>query len=245
MELHARIGAVTSAGLQGSDTMRRPHLVRAFAVAMAGALVTAGCTSDDQQPTVTETVFSPPATSTAEPTATPTATPTTEPSIPASEVPLPDDDPPADTAPFVADREPDTATASADARLSPVDLRFGVHDDFDRIVLDLAGAGTPGWLGRYVEDPTQVAQEEPVYLLGDDYLLILVSGVVYPTEDGAQPFEGPRRITPQTGGVVEEVRFGAMFEGQVEIWVGLTSDEPFRVFRLEDPTRVVIDVQHP
>jgi hypothetical protein len=219
--------------------MRRPHLVRVLAVAVAGALVMAGCTSDGQQPTVTETVVSP--TTTAEPT----ATPTTEPSTPASEAPLPNDGPPADTAPFVADREPDTATASADARLSPVDLRFGVHDDFDRIVLDLAGEGTPGWLGRYVENPTQVAQEEPVYLLGDDYLLILVNGVVYPTEEGAQPFEGPRRITPQTGGVVEEVRFGAMFEGQVEIWVGLTSDEPFRVFLLEDPTRVVIDVQHP
>ncbi|PKQ18192.1 MAG: hypothetical protein CVT68_04670 [Actinobacteria bacterium HGW-Actinobacteria-8] len=241
MEVHACVGAATSAGLKGSDTMRRSHLARVLAVATAGAMVMAGCTSDGQQPTVTETVFSPTATATAEPT----ATPTTEPSTPTSEAPLPDDGPPADTAPFVADREPDTATASANARLSPVDLRFGVHDEFDRIVLDLAGAGTPGWLGRYVEDPTQVAQEEPVYLLGDDYLLILVSGVVYPTEEGAQPFEGPRRITPQTGGVVKEVRYGAMFEGQVEIWVGLTSDEPFRVFGLTNPTRVVVDVQHP
>jgi len=208
---------------------------------MAGAVVMAGCTNDDQQPTATATVFSPAATSTAEPA----ATPTTEPSTPASEAPLPDDGPPADTAPFVADREPDTATASVDARLSPVDLRFGVHDDFDRIVLDLAGAGTPGWLGRYVEDPTGVAQGEPVYLLGDDYLLILVNGVVYPTEDGAQPFVGARSFAPETGGVVKDVRYGSVFEGQAEIWVGLSSDEPFRVFSLEDPTRVVIDIQHP
>lgn len=212
---------------------------------MVGAVVMVGCTNDDQQPTATATVFSPTATATTEPTATPTPTPSPEPSTPTSEAPLPDDGPPADAAPFVADRELDTATASADAHLSPVDLRFGVHDDFDRIVLDLAGEGAPGWRGEYVEDPTQHAAGEPVYLLGDDYLLIIVNGVVYPTEEGAKPFEGPRRITPQTGGVVKEVRYGAEFEGQVEIWVGLTSDEPFRVFRLEDPTRVVIDVQHP
>ncbi|MFW2513708.1 hypothetical protein ACNI3K_08000 [Demequina sp. SO4-13] len=158
---------------------------------------------------------------------------------------MPNDHPLAVAAPFPADRAPDTAEPSADARLSPVDLRFGVHQRFDRIVLDLAGTGTPGWDGRYVEDPTQVAAGEPVYLLGEQYLLILVSGVVDPTVDGAQDFEGPRRITPSTGGVVTEVRYGAEFDGQVEIWVGLSSDEPFRVFSLADPTRVVIDVRHP
>lgn len=219
--------------------MRQPHLARVVALVAASAMFVVGCTNDDPQPTVTATVSTPPAT----PEVSPSPSPSPSPS--AAETPLPDDDPPVDAAPFLADREPDTAAVGADAFLSPVDLRFGVHDGYDRVVLDLAGDGTPGWHGEYVEDPTQVAAGEPVYLLGEDYLLILVKGVVYPTEDGAQPFEGPRRITPATGGVIEEVRYGEMFEGQVEIWIGLSSDEPFRVFRLSDPTRVVIDVQHP
>jgi hypothetical protein len=221
--------------------MRHLHLAQVVALAAASVLALAGCSGDDPQVTVTATVAPPSETPQASPS--PTATPTPTPSAP--ETPLPDADPPADSAPFPADREPDTADASANALLSPINLRFGVHDGYDRIVLDLAGEGKPGWLGRYVEDPTQVAAGEPVYLLGNDYLLILVNGVVYPTEDFAQPFEGPRTITPQTGGVVKEVRYGSVFEGQVEIWVGLASDEPFRVFRLEDPTRVVIDIQHP
>jgi len=214
--------------------MRHTHLTRTLAMAMTIAMLAAGCTSNGSQATVTATVTAPPETSQAAPSPSPSASETTS----------PDESPPADQAPFPADRAPDTATASADARLSPVDLRFGVHEGFDRIVLDLVGEGAPGWRGEYVDDPTQHAAGEPVYLLGDDYLLILVRGVVESTEDGAQPFEGPRRIVPDNGGVVEEVRYGSMFDGQVEIWVGLASDEPFRVFSLEDPTRVVIDVQH-
>jgi len=213
--------------------MRHTHLTRVLAVAAAGVMLVAGCTLDGSPVPVTVTATSPPETTQAEPSPSP------------SETTLPDESPPADEAPFVADRQPDTAEASADAFLSPVGLRFGVHEGFDRIVLDLVGEGTPGWRGEYIDDPTQQAAGEPVYLLGKAYLLVMVHGVAYPTEEGAQPFEGPNRIIPDNGGVVEEVRYGSMFEGQVEIWVGMASDEPFRVFGLADPTRVVIDVQHP
>ncbi|MBO1751711.1 AMIN domain-containing protein [Actinotalea sp. BY-33] len=153
--------------------------------------------------------------------------------------------PDGDAAPFPADRQPDTSEVSAGARLSPVDLRFAAREGFDRVVVDLAGEGTPGWRGEYVDNPTQQAAGEPVYLQGQHFLRILVRGVVYPTAEGARPYEGPRTMTPSTGGVIAEVRYGAMFEAQAEIWIGLSSDEPFRVFGLEDPTRVVIDVQHP
>ncbi len=215
--------------------MRHHHLIRALAMATASAMLVAGCTSDGPQETVTATGTLPPQTTQAEPSPSPSASETT----------LPDESPPADEAPFVADRQPDTAEASADAFLSPVGLRFGVHEGFDRIVLDLVGKGTPGWRGEYVDDPTQEAAGEPVYLLGKAYLLVMVHGVAYPTDEGAQPFEGPGRIIPDNGGIVEEVRYGSVFEGQVEIWVGLASDEPFRVYGLTDPTRVVIDIQHP
>ena len=219
--------------------MRQTRLTPVFALAVASALFTVGCTPDDPQPTVTATV------STTAPTPSETRQADPDPSPSASETLLPDADPPAEADRFPADREPDTSEASTDARLSPVDLRFGVHDGFDRVVVDLAGEGTPGWRGEYVEDPTQQAAGEPVYLLGEAYLQILVSGVVYPTEAGAQPFESPRTITPESGGVIQDVRYGSEFEGQVEIWIGLTSNQPFPVSLLEDPTRVVIDVQRP
>jgi LysM repeat protein len=158
--------------------------------------------------------------------------------------PLPGDDP-AEDLPFPANLEPDTNEVSDGAMLSPVDLRLGVHEEYDRVVLDLAGEGVPGWLGEYVENPTLQGSGAPVELEGDASLKVIVRGVVYPTAQGAEEYQGPQRIDPEATGVVQEVVYGSVFEGQTEIFIGLQSQEPFRVFRLEDPTRVVIDIVHP
>lgn len=237
---------------------------RRASLAAAALLVPtlAGCSGDAEPPTPappTVTVTAPP-----EPSATTAPSPSPGPASPAPEDPSDgategtddatggagglegsdQDEPTAQEAPFPADRLPDTAEPAEGSLLSPVDLRFGAHEGYDRLVLDLVGPGEPGWLAEYVEDPTQQASGGPVHLEGDAYLRVLVEGVVYPTEQGAQPFHGPRSFTP-AGGVVRDVRVGSLFEGQQEIFVGLESAQPFRVFRLADPTRVVIDVHHP
>ena len=221
------------------------------ALAAAGTLLIAACSGDDAEPDVTTTTepttVEPTATSTV--VATATATPTVEPqptdTVTATAEPPTDEEPPSDEAPFPADRARDPSTASDDARLSPVDLRFGFHEDYDRIVLDVEGTGSPGWSSEYVDEPTQQGSGQPVELEGDAALVTTVQGVVYPTEDGAEEYRGPERFEPDPAGIVEEVVYGPVFEGQVEIYVGLDSDQPFRVFGLEDPTRVVIDIQHP
>ena len=219
------------------------------AVALSGLSVfatfsLAACTPDPVVITATATV---PASATpgASPSAaasTPTApTPTSAPVASAG----PQDDPPGASAPFYANTLPDTSTASADAFLSPVNLRFGTHQGYDRIVIDLAGTGTPGWRAEYVDHPVGDPSGEPVVLAGGAYLRIAVSGVTYPTEPGASPYVGPADFSPASGVVVREVKVGGVFEGIVEVFVGVTSKEPFRVYSLADPARVVIDVQHP
>lgn len=116
---------------------------------------------------------------------------------------------------------------------------------FDRVVVDLSGSGRPGWLGEYVEDPVLQGSGAPLQLDGDATLRLAVTGVVYPTEEGAEPYAGPQRIGADAGEAVEEVLYGSILEGQAEVFVGIGSEWPFRVFGLEDPTRVVIDVVHP
>lgn len=224
--------------------MRRPFLAQIIAAAaVASVLATAGCTKDDPAPTTpTTTVASPsaPASPSESATPEPTASVTPQPSVEPAQ-----DEAPADSAPFVADLNPDTADPSAGALLSPVNIRFGAHDGYDRLVLDLVGTGTPGWLSEYVDDPTFEGSGGPVELAGDAYLVTHVRGLTYPTEPGASPYVGSTRFSPASAGVIEEVVVGAVFEGQADIYVGLSSAQPFRVFLLEDPTRVVIDVQHP
>ena len=218
--------------------MKRPSPVPLAALAAASlALAMTACTGAPE-PTPTVTVIQTVAPDDDPETPQPTATPD------ADTGPLPDAGP-ENQAPFVANTLPDTSAPSSGALLSPIDLRFGVHEGFDRLVLDLRGNGQPGWRAEYVEDPTQQAAGEPVYLTGDAYLMILVQGMIYPTEPGAYPYEGPTRITPSASQAIKDVVYGSLFEGTQEIFVGVASKEPFRVFLLEDPTRIVLDVQHP
>lgn len=213
------------------------RLARLVSVLVGSVMVTAGCGGQSPAVTVsaTETTAAPTATATADPSATPTATAD----------PLPDEDASGDAPPFLADRADDTEEVSGDAFLSPVRLRFGVHDGYDRVVLDLEGTGLPGWLGGFDSDPRMDGSGEPVVIAGDAYLVINVRGLVYPTEEGAVEFSGSQRFETPTGGVIREVVFGGIFEGQAQVFIGLDSDQPFRVFRLEDPTRLVIDVLRP
>lgn len=215
--------------------------VAALATALVLMTALAAC-SGDSEPTETVTVTVAPDESdedTSEPTESPTAT-----EAPDEAEPLPDTGPD-DDAPFVANTEPDTEDASAGALLANTDMRFGRHDGYDRIVLDLDGGGTPGWRAQYVDEPTGQASGVVIDVDGGAYIDVLVQGIVYPGEDGDPEYAGPAAILPPPGGVIREVRWDGIFEGTLQLVIGVDSEEPFRVFLLEDPTRVVIDVQHP
>lgn len=179
----------------------------------------------------------------ATPTASPSPSPTGAPS-PSPSPERPDEQPEQDEAPFPADRRPDTAEHTGE-RLSPVDLRFGVHDGYDRVVLDLAGDGLPGWHAEYVDVPRNQGRGDRADVEGEAYLEVMVRGAQYPTEPGAEPYRGPDTLTPGASGVVVEVQKGPLYEGYQQLFVGVRSEQPFRVFRLADQPRVVIDVQHP
>ena len=125
-----------------------------------------------------------------------TDTPTSSASTPAAdEGPLPDVGP-EDDAPFVANTDPDTGAMSAGALLSPTDLRFGVHDGYDRLVLDLSGDGQPGWLAEYVDTPTGQGPGEVVDLAGDASLVITIQGMLLPTTSVRTARRAVRHSTP-------------------------------------------------
>jgi hypothetical protein len=55
--------------------------------------------------------------------------------------------------------------------------------------------------------------------------------------------EAPTGWTPVQDDPVQGVHHGSVFEGQALAYVGVTAQQPFRVFALGDPVRVVVDVQ--
>jgi hypothetical protein len=208
--------------------------------ALLAAALLAGCSND---PPDTEATAGEPASSPS-PSAAPTPSPSTAVSPFGENATGEDDGEPTAPAeqPFPADRSEDTAQAVGNG-LSVVEVRTGRHEGYDRVVFELGGEGTVGWSVQYDDDPRTQGQGAAVELAGDATLALLITGVGYPFDTGVEEYDGPRTLTPGHP-VVKEVELGGVFEGSYDAFVGVAQERPFRVFRLTDPQRVVVDVAH-
>ncbi|RBY92005.1 hypothetical protein DQ244_06690 [Blastococcus sp. TBT05-19] len=146
--------------------------------------------------------------------------------------------------PFPGDVEPDTETPSGDAQLTVSAVRVAAQDGFDRVVFELGGTGTPGWDVRYVTDPTEPGRGEPVQLEGGAALQVGITGAGYPYDTGVEEFSSPGTLTAAGTAAVTEVDFLATYEGTTTAFVGTRTEAPFRVYLLQDPLRVVVEVAH-
>jgi hypothetical protein len=84
---------------------------------------------------------------------------------------------------------------------------------------------------------------EPVDVAGDAVLQVTLTGAGYPYDTGVEEYSGP----PLTGAgtsAVTEVVFDATYEGTSVAFVGTGARNPFRVYALENPTRIVVEVRH-
>lgn len=218
-----------------TTTLRRTPAL--WAVPLTLTLALAACASDDpaDDATVTETTT---ATETVEPSPTDDATPspTDDASAPADESEEPAD-------PFPANTEPDVAEPSAGAMLTVTDIRVGHHEGYDRVVFELGGEGTPGWRVEYVDQPVEDGKGTVLDVEGDAYLQVMISGSGYPMDTGVEEYSGTNPIDVEDG-EIEEVLMRGVFEGYTQAFVGVDEQRPFRAFLLEDPARVVVDVQH-
>ena len=213
------------------------------ALALAGPLAACGGDDGDER-TLVSGSSSPSAesSSTSPPSAPPSAAPVEPPAAP------PSDEQAQEAAPeaFPADVTADVSEETSGGPLSVRDVRVGHHDGYDRVVFELAGRepGQAGWRIEYVDEPSQQGSGNPVEVGGAAALSVLVLGTGYPMDTGVEePAADP--ALPGDLEVVEDVVLGSVFEGQYEAFIGTASRQPFRVFRLSDPERVVIDVQTP
>jgi hypothetical protein len=218
-------------GTQRRPTATVPTAARTAAALLAVALLATGCAPDDG-PTTAGTSGAT-ATTSAAPSSTPSTTPT------ATDAPVEPEDAGA-AAPFgtTADADPST-----DALLSVTGLRTGSHDGYDRVVIDLGGTGTPGWHAEVGASAAVDPSDEVVDLGGAGVLTLVLTGIGYPFDTG-QTELAPGTEVPGSGAITAAA-FSGTFEGQAQVFVGLTDVDPsFRAFLLHDPTRLVVDIQH-
>ncbi|WP_202613599.1 AMIN-like domain-containing (lipo)protein [Ornithinimicrobium cerasi] len=123
-------------------------------------------------------------------------------------------------------------------------VRAGANDGFDRVVVDLTGTGAPTWRAAYPPEPVRDGSGLPAGVAGDAVLEVVITGMAYP-EPGDPVYDGGDfGLDTHALGLVVEVIRTPPFEGQLQLFVGMTGEpRPYRVFLLQDPMRLVVDVQ--
>lgn len=139
--------------------------------------------------------------------------------------------------PFTTD--PKTAPGSGD-QAEIFGLATGCHDGFDRLVLR-AREGTPQYDVRYVRRIRSDGSGAIVRLKGSVRLRVVLQNARAHTDAGAPLIPGAR--TPLCPNL-RQVKLAGDFEGVVTLGLGLRRKNGFRVFRLTNPRRLVIDVAH-
>lgn len=141
--------------------------------------------------------------------------------------------------PFPADTEPDEGDSQGDpVVLTDVDL--GRHGTYDRVVLEVADGGHAGWQAEYVDQATAQGSGQTIDIEGDAILRLALSNMNLPTASDLDQVEPGTRYDGV--GDIAEVYVGTTFEGITQVFVGVSAQTPFRVFSLDDPTRIVLDV---
>ncbi len=185
-------------------------------------------------------------TRTAETTPSPTRPPSAEPSdAPGPTAPPPSPTPALCRPAFPANTLRDTGSPSG-LQLGMRSASAALQHDYDRVVFNLGGdGGEPGWRVEYVKDPRSDGSGDPVAVDGDATLQVVIENIGTPGDTGV-PYPGPgdRRFSPRDTEVVEEVVLDAVFEGYFTAFIGTTAELAFRVFKLDDPARLVVDVRH-
>ena len=122
------------------------------------------------------------------------------------------------------------------------DVRAGSHEGIDRVVVELSGTGTPDVLAGYTADPRQQASGLPLVPAGNAYFELIIQGVPWSMglSDADLAKADPAGVA---AGGIQEIADGGIFEADAQYIVGLNAQRPYNLYLLENPTRVVVDLQ--
>jgi hypothetical protein len=122
-------------------------------------------------------------------------------------------------------------------------LRVARNDGFDRMVIDFGqGASIPGWKIEYVNRVERCGSGDAVSVAGQARLRIRLR-TAQAHDDAGSPTVRQREMTFNGMGVLREMKMICDFEGDVEILLGVAKPSPYRVLELQNPSRLVVDVQ--
>ena len=123
------------------------------------------------------------------------------------------------------------------------DVRVGGHDGYDRVVFAFA-QGTPELsLDRASPPFTHDASGAPIEVGDASFLRLAMRGGTKQTDANTSSYDGPTDFDPALTALADLVE-GGDFERQSTWYLGLAGESCVRLMLLDDPARVVIDVEH-
>jgi hypothetical protein len=227
---------------------RRAGVLRA--VVLTAALLAACTSGGDPAPTPTPPAEPSPATTataTASPPAPATEEPTEAPASPTGPAPTTPTATQAGCEEFGSLTDQQSADPLAMSLLTGSEMRVGRHECYERWVFEMTGSGEPpGWSVGYRDplfaDPAGFA----VDLAGEASLEVVVRVWTVTDYPGRPPewppFAGPTTLVTDGFAALREVRYISAFEGSTQFGIGVDQQRPFRVFWLDGPPRLVVDV---
>jgi hypothetical protein len=185
---------------------------------------------------------------------TPDGTPAETPDATPTPTPMPDEET-ADLPPFECDALPVEGGGTVDL-VNLAEVRVGEHDGYDRVVFEFQAYATPpGGNDREDGIPEHLLRSadlplvdtprgEQMEVAGHAFLHLTLLGGTRLTAEFEETYEGPLQFELGGTAIAEVVEAGD-FEATADWYIGLELDQPcLRVFELEDPARLVIDIEH-
>ncbi|MEU8784462.1 hypothetical protein [Streptomyces sp. NPDC048637] len=139
--------------------------------------------------------------------------------------------------------------SATDANTAPLkNIKTGRNACYDRMVFDISGAtGKRGYHVGYVDTFHQDGSGEKIPVNGGAILQIYVSAPSHDPATGKQTYTGTAG-KPLPGvnlagyRTFKDTKFGASFEGQTQVGLGVRAKLPFRV--LQSGHELIVDVAH-
>jgi hypothetical protein len=123
------------------------------------------------------------------------------------------------------------------------DVRAARHEGFDRVVFELGTGSPPGFHVEYIDKPVRkCGSGEPTAIAGDAWLEVRLEPTHAHTESGAPTIADRKRSVDLE--IVTELQQTCDFEAVVSWVLGVKRPHKYRVLTLNDPPRLVVDVQH-
>ncbi len=137
------------------------------------------------------------------------------------------------------------AAATVKAPVTPTltQITAAHHPGYDRLVFTFSGKVPAQHSVRYVKQVVADPSGKVLNVVGNAKLLIRFSPATGHTSKGVVTY-GPTRRTYALPGIIQVVNAGD-FEAVLRFGVGVSRAAPFRVFTLNRPSRVVIDLRTP